>query len=395
MWRWSNFLHANVERSRQTLLVNMDETNVRLCQDRGRGNVSMRAYRLKQRPRGLSRSVARGATRANLTHMATICDDPEIQKLLPQFLLVNAKQVPESEGRQLRALLPARVHLLRLPKAWVSKEVMLTWLRVLRRCLEPTAETHRVVLYWDAWRAHTTASVLRVCGRYGFWPCLVPAKLTWALQPCDTHLFAMYKDRLALECQRRVVATADGKWTWSLVVESWCQVLYGVMETYDWSKAFRDNGLTPSQAHVSARVKNKLGWENDIPDVGRDLPELRHLRALFPTNAVIPIEELFCALVRRERGRPTAPAVRLETSPSPPPDPRPWFGRTRSTSALANPSAAPSASASSWLPPPPPLPPPSPPQQLPPFLPNAKRMHRRPSHRALSLPPKHPAHSGQ
>ena len=200
-----------------------------------------------------------------MTHMATICNDQNVQKLLPQLFLVNAKQVSHAECCELQARAPANVRIVRLPKAWVNKDVMLTWLRELSRCLAPLANTHRIILYMDVWRAHTQQHVLQRCGRYGFWPCIVPAKLTWALQPCDTHLFAQYKDRLALECQRRILATTCGQWTWETVVGSLCQVVHEVMEGRSWAKAFEDNGLTPHQELVSTRVRAKLGWEDNCP----------------------------------------------------------------------------------------------------------------------------------
>ena len=170
MWRWSNFLHANVEPCRSTLLLSMDETSVRLCQDGGAGHLSLRAHRLKRHPRALSRNVPRGTTRATMTHVATISSDDAVQRLLPQFLLMNRRQVSEMEAEQLRRLLPANVQLLRLTKAWVNKDVMLLWLRELKRRLSHLLGTHRVFLFMDVWRAHMHKHVahpwaikLRVC----------------------------------------------------------------------------------------------------------------------------------------------------------------------------------------------------------------------------------------
>ena len=35
--------------------------------------------------------------------------------------------------------------------------------------------------------------MLRAAGQAGLWVVIVPAKLTWLLQPADTHCFAKYK----------------------------------------------------------------------------------------------------------------------------------------------------------------------------------------------------------
>ena len=391
LWRWSNFLHANVETRRSTLLLSMDETNVRLYQEGGAGNLSLRAYRLKRHPRALSRNVPRGATRATMTHVATICNDEVVQRLLPQLLLISKRQLSEAEADRLRALLPANVQLLRVAKAWVNTDVMMLWVRELQRRVSHLQRTHRVILFMDVWRAHLQKHVLRTCGKYGFWPCFIPAKLTWALQPCDTHLFAQYKDKLALECQRRLVGSANGQRTWAVVIESLREVVREVMENKSWAKAFEDNGLTPGQLHVSDRVRMKLGWDAGIPVVGHGLPELHHLSSVMPGNTIIPVEELFHGLLLRERGEPTASTPHQPDADAPPALTNPWHGRTRSTSAQAlqpptvvpgprpchHPAAAPL--------------PQSQPPRLPPFLPDAKRMSRQPSRAPPSLPPHSPA----
>ena len=259
--------------NREILLINMDETNVRLYQDKGSGHLTMRAYRLKRQPRALSRNVERGVTRATMTHMACICNNADVQKLLPQFLLVSASRVSYEEVAHLRAITPHNVIVLRLERAWVNVAVMLTFVKELFVRLAPVRETHRVIIFSDCFRAHFAPSVLRAYGRCNMWPCLVPAKLTWALQPCDTHLFASYKDRLSLECQKRLVAQADGRVTWTLLVESWCHVLTHVLQGRCWAKAFSDVGMLADQELLSERVKLKLVLRLASPKSMPDSPD--------------------------------------------------------------------------------------------------------------------------
>ena len=55
-----------------------------------------------------------------------------------------------------------------------------------------------------AHRSHPKSLPPRIC----FF--LIPANMTWALQPCDTHVMARYKRQLRLEFQNRQMAAPHG-----------------------------------------------------------------------------------------------------------------------------------------------------------------------------------------
>ena len=85
--------------------------------------------------------------------------------------------------------------------------------------------------------------VLRVASSMDLWICVIPGKLTWALQPCDTHLFAQYKSMLAEEVQRRSELTADGEVSWELVLESLWHVVVVLMQTKNGPELLRLQAL--------------------------------------------------------------------------------------------------------------------------------------------------------
>ena len=73
---------------------------------------------------------------------------------------------------------------------------------------------------------------------------LVPAKLTWLLQPCDTHMFLKYKLHLQKAYQRRrseamVGGALDVKNLLSCVYEASEHV---VEDISSWKQAFLDDG---------------------------------------------------------------------------------------------------------------------------------------------------------
>ena len=85
------------------------------------------------------------------------------------------------------------MHLWRLKKAWMTTEVMEKYIVLLGGILKEFQTTHRFILYLDALRVHVSPKVLRAASRANLWICVIPAKMTWALQPCDAHVFASYK----------------------------------------------------------------------------------------------------------------------------------------------------------------------------------------------------------
>ena len=89
MWRWSNFLQSVDPPERERVLINVDETSVRLVPDEGPGHVSRRAYRLFLEGVTMGRRASLAQRRSTVTHVAAIMDKPNVQRILPQMVLVG------------------------------------------------------------------------------------------------------------------------------------------------------------------------------------------------------------------------------------------------------------------------------------------------------------------
>ena len=341
----------------------------------------------------VGRRVSRATTRACITHLAVVCNDMAVQQCLPQVLIVGKQQVSEARLATLRSSVPEKVVILREDKAWVSNDVMRWYASLLWESLRAYRLSHQVLVFCDVHRCHVSASVLQAFAVRDMWPILVPAKMTWALQPLDTHLFAAYKKCLADEAERRAADSESGVPTWEAMVSSLCVVIRDVMNGRPWAHAFVHLGLMPNQTGVSQRTLRKLELEVSPPPLPARLLNLSQLQAIFPARTDIPIGPLFSAVERQGRvqAKIAAPVRAASTAVAPPEAPRdnvrPWFGRTRSTSAQALSASslehAPLAPCPLPQPPttrPPPLPPPASPPvfPLPPFLPSAKRLSKRP-----------------
>jgi hypothetical protein len=322
LWRWSNFLHSQIKSGKEALHVNLDETGIRMHQVSGQGLLVTAARQQKRKAESLAQYASTKMLRGNFTHVALICDNDEAQKLLPQILIVNKHMVTEQQHHALVSGLPPNVILLRRHTAWMTSELMTRVLAVIKQSLAPFLDTHQIFLTADAYRAHVTTDVWKHCVKNSILYCLVPSKLTWALQPCDTHVFALYKHRLQTICQNVAVDSATGKLSLEAIVKGVCQCIAEILEGRSWASAFTDTGLTGSQAQVSQRVQAKLSFAA-IPDAGSELPTLAQLQYVFPRNAVLPIDNIFGMFLSRSSavGSVRIPYVDTTVHPA---DPEVW-----------------------------------------------------------------------
>ena len=315
----------------------------------------------------MGRNASLAAQRSTITHVAALCDRAEFQTLLPQVVLVSDKQVSEARLARIRMTAPACVRIWRYTKAWMCNAIMLRYIRLLGRCLREYRQTHRIILYVDVLKAHICPAVLRAASAANIWICVVPSRMTWVLQPCDTHLFARYKQMLTEDFQRRSGLTSAGEISWELMLESLWHVILVLLQGRDWSQAFAAVGILDGQAHLSKRTQSKLSYERPPPLEDSSLPTLSDFELIFPKGVSVPIHELFLPIERFLRGLDAEEVLLMDEvhdNEAVVPRPlNPWFGRTRSTSAQAQ-SVASSSSAPAhpWMllepksPPPLPLP---------------------------------------
>ena len=149
---------------------------------------------LIDRSRRVFQNVKRSSRRTYLTHVAFVCDSYDVQLALPQIIIVNMRTVPAAKFGELQAQCPPNVRLIRARSAWIDSRTCARIIGWLAAAVAPFP-TLQPILLMDALKQHFSASVLRACARVRIWPLLVPARLTWLLQPLDTHAFARYKVR--------------------------------------------------------------------------------------------------------------------------------------------------------------------------------------------------------
>ena len=238
---------------KQILRLNLDETSVRLYQGSNKGNVFVtNKVRLLQELPWWKR-------RCCLTHIAIICDQASIQPELPQVVVGNETAFPAAPMAQLRAQAPANIVLVRQRRAWSNNELCASLVRRLGAALAAYKDRYQPVLLLDASRIRCSWAVLAACVAAGIWPVLVPAKMTWLLQPLDTHAFQRYKACLREAYQRARIRGGHH----DLSIEDFLQCVYiavrKVLQGIHWSFAFDKDGYGSPQVELSTAVIAHLG----------------------------------------------------------------------------------------------------------------------------------------
>jgi len=316
--------------------------------------------------------------RGTMSLITFVCDDDQVQRDLPQILLIKKHFAPQATRGAIHAAVQPPVAAWIVENSWMTSSMMVRVLQHLANSLRRWKGTHQIILSMDAYRAHISQAVWRKAAALNIMCFVIPAKLTWALQPCDTHVFAKLKHHLSCLVHERLVQSPDGKPTVLMVVDSANRAVQAIVTNGDWRRAFWDLGLTGEQTGMSETCLHKLDLAVR-PEIPNSLPSLAGLLAVFPGRTNLPIDDIFRIFINRARQQPACQnrPESLIAQPCQMQAAQPWLGRLRSSSAqgsqgsaaAALPEACPQAKAAVVEPPPMLSPPP---HQL--AVPRARRL---------------------
>ena len=301
--------------------------------------------------------------RCGFTHVAMICDDTSLQPRLPQILIGNEAIFPVAKLESVRPSLPPNIRLWRRKTGWVTAEVMRDIVRELSAALGELTATRTVVLLLDTAPVHLGERFINMAARHKIAVQIIPAKMTWLLQPLDTHAFARFKMHLMHQYRTQLLRSARGECELTAVLESVILAIRHVLQGVAWAYAFDGNGFgTNGQAHLRTRILKEMEWER-LPELPARLPEYADLTSVFPRRRKIPLAAMLRPY-REQEAEPPAEEVEAElpaADVAANPLPNPWFGRLRSSSHLVAPPpverppprAPPARAAPAKAPPPP------------------------------------------
>ena len=279
---------------KSVLKLNLDETSFCLFQGAAKGALMVTKRRLRDRLPDLAQNASASRRRTCLTHIGLICDRRDLQSLLPQVIIGNERTFSATDWAALNAARPDKVVLVRQKSAWNNSELMVRVVRLIASVLSPYLHEVQPVLLMDAHKVHIARAVLEACVASGIWPVIVPAKMTWLLQPCDTHAFSKLKLHLravSYPKARASAVAADG----SLSVFEFLAALYDtirvVLVGMAWEGAFVQDGYGRDQAWLSKSVLRHLEYDQR-PAAPCEQPSLGQLQFCFPKGWAVPLATL-------------------------------------------------------------------------------------------------------
>lgn len=152
-----------------------------------------------------------------------------------------------------RRSLPSNIRLYRQTSSWNSSATMRSILSILALCLSGI----KIVLLLDCASCHMEFSVASHAARLGIVLIFIPAKLTYLLQPCDSHWFAKFKKKLRVNFQLKVLSHGH-----PLSTHAWlCAIIDTITQTicaHHWSEAFRANGILDNQRFLRPTILEQM-----------------------------------------------------------------------------------------------------------------------------------------
>ena len=254
-----------------------------LFQGGGRGNI----FLAKHEPRVQQASLR--LQRTYVTLVAFVCDDLEVQRALPQVLVVSERAVTIAQLVAIRAACPPTMVVVRQKSAWNTAALTARIVHRLRIALEPFIAQRQPLLIMDTARIHLAPLALRALSRANIWTVLVPPSMTFLLQPLDTDIFALLKAAIQNEYQNARVAS--GVASPSVVTLATCVAtgIQNVLCAREWGRAFARNGYGDQQRTLGDRVKTALQYAQ-APILLGALPSDDQLRVCLPRRSRVTPE---------------------------------------------------------------------------------------------------------
>ena len=108
--------------------------------------------------------VGQKKRRCCLTHVALICDKPDLHPIMPQLVIGDEAVFKAKDWDVLVAGQPRNVHLIWQTSAWSNASCMKWLIRKLGEALESHFATMQTILLMDACRVHLAPAVFSICG---------------------------------------------------------------------------------------------------------------------------------------------------------------------------------------------------------------------------------------
>ena len=235
-WQWIRHNESRVPAGKKLLRVNLDETCVSMAPESDTGLILIRSQP------DAKAYISKHQSTTNLAYVATVCDDPALQKHKPHFIIGSKAKINNSHFASMQSSSRSNVHVWRNEhKAWNNSFLMRRMLQHINDAASHKKDV-QVCLIMDVAPCHIHESVMRKARSLGIMLVFVPAQITFLLQPLDTHAFASFKRWLRAQFTALQSTSPQG------VVDNlqWLQVLQNAkaefFDTKAWATGFSHTG---------------------------------------------------------------------------------------------------------------------------------------------------------
>ena len=278
---------------RPATIINMDETAL--------GNVaaSKKGVVLPGvRRRGCGAFAPMDAVIPRTSLVASIASPHCVQTHLPQPRLVRSigGRVPSRPTMEAYTAAGAPQIAYHGGSGMNTTQIMIWWLGAIAKACKKAAPGKPVVLVMDDCPAHASVAVLAAAARRNIHVIIIPAKMTWALQPLDVHAFRKLKGDIRLREFQKKASIANGRLSPLTRVRLHGEVIKSCLVDGDWSWSLERCGLTGNLTNARQVLRELLDGEDTTPRApsGPELASIMHLpehrvdevrRLLLPTIA--------------------------------------------------------------------------------------------------------------
>ena len=233
----------------------MDESSLCLHQANRRGIIAISKKALRE---DAVQRVSLSRRRKCFTLVAFICDQPAIQLLLPQVLIVSAATCAEKVWREIQSTGWDNMIIVRQKSAWNNERLCAVIIRRLGSILAKFTLQYRPFLFMDSVRFHTSPQVLTACKAMMITPIIIPPLLTWLLQPLDTGAFSLFKHILRELYQGARAQSETDDIDLQNFMACISQAIAGGLNARNWGAEFDRCGFGQQQRYVRASAWRKF-----------------------------------------------------------------------------------------------------------------------------------------
>ena len=330
---WKSRLHTE---EKQFVILNCDESNVNVDVQKGCG-VLVRP----PQNRNIFYTQETTSTRGSFSVLTFIASDAEVQRVLPQFIVVSKKLLNKQSYEQICTSCEPGTYVWRLDSSWLDASVFIACLKIVSRSLQTLRPRFNFVLLLDCASIHMADEVVRASRLLRLPLVFVPRNTTWLLQPCDTHVFRRFKSLLRRLHTRDITRRRCLRISLADCCRNAVRAIQMLIVRRDWRIAFLSNGFLDNQRSLSARIRRVLQSDclETISDV---MPPADVVRSTLPRRRKVLTDLLVKPLPETPSPALSSERARVHSSAERPRYPvgRPLYSRSPSQTRSVSPTSA-------------------------------------------------------